>query len=108
MSTPLAIVGTGKMGSLVEQLAPEHGFEVRARFDVENIAALSRESLNGAAIAIEFTAPAAAPENLRRLAAFGVRTVCGTTGWYDHLPQVRNTVAALDTALVYAATSPSA
>ena len=49
------------MGSLVES-CPEHGFEVRARFDVENIAALSRESLNGAAIAIEFTAPAAAPK----------------------------------------------
>src|SRR5271157_4481193 len=93
MSTPLAIVGTGKMGSLVEQLAPEHGFEVRARFDVANIAALSRESLNGAAIAIEFTAPGAAPENLRRLAALGVNTVCGTTGWYDHLPEVRNAVA---------------
>ena len=102
MSTPLAIIGTGKMGSLVGQLAPEHGFEVRARFDVANIAALSRESLNGAAIAIEFTTPSAAPENLRCLAALGVNTVCGTTGWYDQLPQVRNAVAAASTALVYA------
>jgi len=102
MSTPLAIIGTGKMGRLVEQLAPEHGFEVRARFDIDNIAALSRESLNGAAVAIEFTAPDAAPENLRRLAACGVNTVCGTTGWYGHLPEVRHAVAAAGTALVYA------
>ena len=102
MSTPLAIVGTGKMGTLVEQLAPAHGFEVRSRFDVENIATLSRETLNGAAVAIEFTAPAAAPDNLRRLAACGVSTVCGTTGWYDQLPQVRNAVTAAGTALVYA------
>jgi 4-hydroxy-tetrahydrodipicolinate reductase len=102
MSTPLAIVGTGKMGRLIEQLAPEHGFEVRARFDIPNIAELSRETLNGAGVAIEFTAPSAAPENLRRLAALGVNSVCGTTGWYDHLPQVRNAFAASDTALVYA------
>jgi len=102
MSTPLAIVGAGKMGRLVEQLAPEHGFEVRARFDIDNIAALSRETLNGAATAVEFSVPAAAPENLRRLAALGVSTVCGTTGWYGHLPEVRNAVAAAGTALVYA------
>lgn len=102
MSTPLAIVGTGKMGSLVEALAPAHGFEVRARFDVANIATLSRESLNGAAIAIEFTAPAVAPENLCRLAALGVNTVCGTTGWYDHLPEVRRAVVSAGSGLVYA------
>jgi len=102
MSMPLAIVGTGKMGRLIEQLAPEHGFEVRARFDIPNIAELSRETLNGAGVAVEFTAPSAAPENLRRLAALGVNSVCGTTGWYDHLPQVRNAFAASGVALVYA------
>jgi len=99
MSMPLAIVGTGKMGRLIEQLAPEHGFEVRARFDIPNIAELSRETLNGAGVAVEFTAPSAAPENLRRLAALGVNSVCGTTGWYDHLPQVRNAFAASGVAL---------
>jgi len=102
MSTPLAIVGAGKMGRLVEQLAPAHGFEVRARFDIDNIAALSRETLNGAAIAVEFSVPAAAPENLRRLAALGVNTVCGTTGWYGHLPEVRKAFDAAGAALVYA------
>ncbi len=102
MSIPLAIVGAGKMGSLVEQLAPALGFEVRARFDVANIATLSRDSLNEAAIAIEFTTPAAAPGNLCRLAALGVNTVCGTTGWYEHLPEVRRAIASASTALVYA------
>jgi 4-hydroxy-tetrahydrodipicolinate reductase len=102
MSIPLAIVGTGKMGSLVEALAPDCGLEVRARFDLGNIATLSRESLNGASVAIEFTAPAVAPENLCRLAALGVNTVCGTTGWYDHLPEVRSAVASAGSALVYA------
>jgi len=101
MSLPLAIVGRGKMGRLVEQLAPQHGFHVVARFTSANIAALSLETLNGASTAIEFSSPAAAPENLRRLASLGVRTVCGTTGWYDHLPRVRSDVESSGSALVY-------
>lgn len=101
MSIPLAIVGCGKMGRLVEQLATEYGFEVRARFSRSNRESLSRESLQGAAVAIEFSSPAAAPENLRRLAGFGVNTVCGTTGWYDELPQIRQVVADAGAALVF-------
>ena len=103
MSTPLAVVGCGKMGRLLEQLAPEYGFEVCARFTRSNIDSISRESLRGAALAIEFTSPAAAPENLRRLAALGVNTVCGTTGWYEELPQIRQAIAGAHTALVYGA-----
>jgi 4-hydroxy-tetrahydrodipicolinate reductase len=103
MNTPLAIVGCGKMGRLVEQLAPEYGFDVRARFSRSNINSLSHESLQGAALAVEFTSPASAPGNLRRLAALGVNAVCGTTGWYDELPQIRQVIADARTALVYAA-----
>jgi 4-hydroxy-tetrahydrodipicolinate reductase len=101
MSIPLAIVGHGKMGRLVEQLAPQHGFQVVARFTSASSASLSRETLAGATIAIEFSAPAAAPGNIRRLAALGVRTVSGTTGWYEHLPQIRNVVEAANSALLY-------
>ena len=103
MSVPLAVVGAGKMGQLVEQLAPEHGFEVCAKFSRANIVSLSRETLRGAAVAIEFSSPAAASENLRKLAKLGVNTVCGTTGWYEELPQIRQTVAEAQTALVYGA-----
>jgi len=101
MSLPLAIVGHGKMGRLVEQLAPEHGFQVVARFTSANALSLSRDTIGGATTAIEFSTPAAAPENLRRLAALGVRTVSGTTGWYDHLPQIRKAVETAGSALLY-------
>jgi 4-hydroxy-tetrahydrodipicolinate reductase len=101
MSIPLAIVGHGKMGRLVEQLAPQHGFSVVARFTSADAATLSRETLAGANTAIEFSTPVSAPENLRRLAALGVRTVSGTTGWYAHLPQVRNAVESAGSALLY-------
>jgi len=103
MSVPLAIVGCGKMGRLVEQLAPEYGFGVSARFSRANITSLSRETLHGAKVAIEFTNPAAAPENVRWLATLGANTVCGTTGWYEQLPQIREAIAASGAALVYAA-----
>ena len=103
MSTPLAIVGCGKMGRLVEQLAPEYSFDVRAKFSRGNIASLSRGSLNGAAVAIEFSGPAAAIENLPKLAALGINTVCGTTGWYENLPKISQAIREAGTALVFGA-----
>jgi len=105
MSNGLAIVGYGKMGRLIEQLAPDYGFEVRAKFDARNNPqgeALSQQALCGVDAAVEFTVPAAAPENIRRLAALGVNTIAGTTGWFDELPSVREAVAKSGTGLVWA------
>ena len=103
MSTALAIVGCGKMGHLVDQLAPQFGFAVKAKFTSANISGLSAESLNGAKVAMEFTTPDAAPANLVALAAHGLSTVCGTTGWQAHLSEVRAAVETAGTALVYSA-----
>jgi len=106
MSLGLAIVGYGKMGKLIERLAPEHGFEVRAKFDGGNntqAQALSHETLRGVDVAVEFTTPHAALENIRRLAALGVNTVVGTTGWLEQLPSAREAVEQGKTGLVWAA-----
>ena len=106
MSHGLAIVGCGKMGRLIEQLAPEYGFEVRARFDARNnprAQALSHQTLRGVDAAVEFTSPDAAPENIKRLAVLGVNTIAGTTGWFDELPSVREAVAKNGSGLVWAA-----
>jgi 4-hydroxy-tetrahydrodipicolinate reductase len=105
MSLGLAIVGCGKMGRLIEQLAPAHGFEVRAKFDGRNNAraqALSHETLRGVDVAVDFTAPNAAPENIRRLAVLGINAVVGTTGWSEQLPSVREAVEQGKTGLVWA------
>ena len=104
MSLGLAIVGYGKMGHLMEELAPEYSFDVRAKFTREhNVhdAAIMQESLQDVDVAVEFTNPDAAPDNLRRLASLGLNSVCGTTGWFGHLPAVRQSVLAAGTALVY-------
>jgi len=104
MSLGLAIVGCGKMGRLIAQLAPEYGFDVRAKFSRENNlheGAIVPEFLQGVEVAVEFTTPDSAPDNLRRLAALGVSTVCGTTGWYEHWPEINESVLAAGTGLVY-------
>ncbi len=101
MSVPLAIVGYGKMGHMVEQLAREYGFEVCARLKGAEMTGVTAASLNGASVAIEFSHPASAAGNLRKLAGLGVNTVCGTTGWYAELPQVRESVTGANTGLVY-------
>lgn len=103
MSVKLAIVGYGKMGRMIEGVAEQRGHTVAARFDVENAraASLSREALGGAAVALEFTTPEAAPQNLRRLVELGVKVVVGTTGWYGQLPEIRRLVEQRGGALVY-------
>jgi 4-hydroxy-tetrahydrodipicolinate reductase len=104
MTTGLAIVGHGKMGRLIEQLAPEYGFDVRAKFTSSNnanAAALTRESLHGANAAVEFSTPNSAPANIRRLAQLGLNTVVGTTGWHADLPALRQTVTEAGTGLVW-------
>jgi len=104
MSRGLAIVGCGKMGRLIEQLAPEYGFEVRAKFGRDknlHDAAISRDSLREIDVALEFTTADSAPDNLRRLASLGINAVCGTTGWYECLPAVHESVLAAGTGLVY-------
>lgn len=102
----LAIVGYGKMGRLIEELAPEYGFEVRARFSSrENPGGegLTRESLRGAQVALEFSTPHTAAGNILRLAGLGVPCIAGSTGWLDHLPAVRRAVEESGSALIWGA-----
>jgi 4-hydroxy-tetrahydrodipicolinate reductase len=97
---PLALVGMGRMGRSLAELAPERGFDVVARLDHGQ--AITRESLRGAAVAIEFTAPGAAAANVLACAAAGCPVVVGTTGWYQDLPMVRAAVEGAGTALLHA------
>jgi 4-hydroxy-tetrahydrodipicolinate reductase len=93
MSTRLAIVGMGKMGRAIEQLATERDCEVVARLDVADTQkGITSAMLNGAQVAVEFTTPGSAAANVRGLVAAGIPTVVGTTGWYDALPEISTDV----------------
>jgi 4-hydroxy-tetrahydrodipicolinate reductase len=100
----LAIVGYGKMGRLIEQLASEYNFDVALRLNGQNNAygaSLTPEAFQHIDVAIEFSIPEAAPHNLARLAQLNKPVVTGTTGWLDHLPTVRQAVEQAETGLVW-------
>ena len=88
----LAIVGYGKMGRLVEHLAPEFGFAVPLRLDIDDNAGgagITAERFRGIDVAVEFSVPAAVVGNIERLAAIGVPVVVGTTGWLAEAARAR-------------------
>ncbi len=100
----LALVGYGKMGRLVEQFAAQHGFEVVLRLGSTGNShgrAINPETFGAIDVAIEFSTPEAAPDNLKRLAATGVQTVTGTTGWSHQLAAVTEAVQKAGTGLVW-------
>jgi len=88
--TTVALIGMGKMGRTLAALAPERGFVVVAQLDagMPNYPGVTKESLNGAQVAIEFTTPDAAVANVRACVSARCPVVVGTTGWYDDLPAV--------------------
>lgn len=100
----IAIVGYGKMGRLIEQLAPEYGCEVALTLDeFNNIdgGGITRENFKHIDAAIEFTTPHAAVENIERLAGAGVNVVVGTTGWTNEMARVKAAVEARGIGLVW-------
>jgi 4-hydroxy-tetrahydrodipicolinate reductase len=100
----LAIVGYGKMGRLVEQLAPEYGFSVGLKLDEFNnaeYAGITPENFRGVDVAVEFSIPSAAVENIERIAALGVNLVIGTTGWFGEMDRVKRVLERSGTGLVW-------
>ncbi|MCL6544028.1 MAG: dihydrodipicolinate reductase [Bryobacteraceae bacterium] len=100
----LAIVGYGKMGRLIEQLAPDYGFEVALKLDEfnnSNFEGITRQNFQGVDVAIEFSIPSAVAENVERIAALGVPLVVGTTGWLAAMDRVRAAVERHGVGLVW-------
>ncbi len=92
----LALIGYGKMGRMIDQLAPEFGFTVTARVDVNR-----DEPLDSADVAIEFSTPSAVLGNIEKLSALRIPTVIGTTGWLEHLDAARHLIEVNDSALIW-------
>jgi len=84
----LAIVGHGRMGRAVEHLALESGWRIAAILDENWHTENARSALNGASVAVEFTAPDCAPDNIRAIVQAGCPIVVGTTGWYSQLNEL--------------------
>ena len=100
----LAIVGYGKMGHLVEQLAPEYGFAVPLRLDIdenENGKGITQERFRGIDVAVDFSIPEAVLTDIERLSSVGVNAVIGTTGWTDKMDRAKAVVEKARTGLVW-------
>jgi len=100
----IAIVGYGKMGKLIDRLAPEYGAEVALKLDIDNNrdgVGITRENFAGIDAAIEFSTPETAVANIEKLAAVGVNVVVGTTGWSAEADRVKTAVERAGTALVW-------
>lgn len=97
----LAIIGPGRMGSAVAELARASGIEVVAT--VGTGTPITPQSLHHAAVAVEFTEPASAAANIRACVLAGCPVVVGTTGWYEQLPEITRFVEDNQGALLWAA-----
>lgn len=97
------VLGKGKTGSLVAEVANERGHIVRAMDINENAdaASLTAPTLAGVDAVIDFTAPEAAVENMRAVLALGGRIVVGTTGWYAQLEAMKSIAQRRNGSLLY-------
>lgn len=102
----LALIGYGKMGTLVAELAASRGLEVVDRFTGSrplNSGKATRRSLAGVDALIDFSTPEAVPDTVRAAADLGIDLAIGTTGWQGHLEEVRRLTEDAGIGLVYGA-----
>lgn len=85
----IAIIGYGRMGHEIEAIAMERGHKIVLTIDHNNQHELTKENLANVDVAIEFTTPATAFENVKTCLNAGIPIVCGTTGWIDKLNEAK-------------------
>jgi len=98
----IALIGYGKMGHAIEEIAVKKGHEIVLKINIDNVEDMTVESLQRADVAIEFTGPESAVENLQKCFEAGVPVVCGSTGWLQKWEDIKKACQEKDGALVYA------
>lgn len=85
----IALIGYGKMGKQIEQIALSRGHSIVSIIDESNVVDFDSPAFKSADVAIEFTTPTSALRNYQKCFQAGVPVVAGTTGWLEHLPEVK-------------------
>ncbi|MCB0409409.1 MAG: 4-hydroxy-tetrahydrodipicolinate reductase [Flavobacteriales bacterium] len=98
----IAIIGYGKMGKEIEQIALQRGHEVLLKITSSNLEDMSLENLQKCDVAIEFTRPDKAIENIKKCFDAHLPVVVGTTGWFEQLEEVKQLCASSNGTLLYA------
>lgn len=93
----IAIVGYGKMGKIIDQIATERGHQIVARLNETPTA----ENLNNPEVVIEFSNPEVAFQNIKNCLEQQIPVICGTTGWLDRMPEIEAIAISQNTAFLY-------
>jgi 4-hydroxy-tetrahydrodipicolinate reductase len=100
----ISLIGYGKMGREIEQISAQRNVTIKQIFTTKNNVrglGLTKQSLNGTDVCLEFTTPSACIDNIEACAEAGKNIVVGTTGWYDKLEDVKKLVKAKKIGLLY-------
>jgi 4-hydroxy-tetrahydrodipicolinate reductase len=98
----IALIGYGKMGKAIEEIALEKGHQIVLKINDENLADFTKDNAGKADVAIEFTGPHSAYGNVRQLLAWGIPVVSGSTGWIEQLDDMNAFCKANNGSFLYA------
>lgn len=98
----IALIGYGKMGKAIEEIAQQRGHQITARINEDNLGDFNATQLAGTDVAIEFTSPHSAFRNVESLLQWGIPVVCGSTGWTTQLPAIEALCRKQQGAFLYA------
>ncbi|MFT4094474.1 MAG: 4-hydroxy-tetrahydrodipicolinate reductase [Niabella sp.] len=98
----IALIGYGKMGKAIEEIALERGHNIVLKIDETNLSDFNKENIDKADVAIEFTGPHTAFENVVKLLESGVPVVSGSTGWLAKLDEVKQRCNDKNGSFIYA------
>ncbi len=97
----IALIGYGKMGKAIESIAVNKGHEIVLKIDIQNNQDFTEAAIQKADVAIEFTGPHSAFENVKKCVTWGVPVVSGSTGWLHQWDEIKNLCEAKSGTLIY-------
>ncbi|HUR65931.1 MAG TPA: dihydrodipicolinate reductase C-terminal domain-containing protein, partial [Chitinophagaceae bacterium] len=97
----IALIGYGKMGKAIEEIALQRGHQVALIIDQPNLHEFTRENMATVDAAIEFTGPHSALENIKKCLEWDVPVVCGSTGWTERLEEMKIKCADKNGSFIY-------
>ncbi len=97
----IALIGYGKMGKAIEEVALQRGHEMVIKIDQPNLHEFTKENMARAEAAIEFTSPHTAFDNVKKCLEFDVPVICGSTGWTERLEEMKNICTDKNGAFIY-------
>jgi 4-hydroxy-tetrahydrodipicolinate reductase len=98
----IALIGYGKMGKAIEEIALQRGHTIVLKIDETNLADFTKENISSASVAIEFTGPHSALENIKKTIEFNIPIISGSTGWTEKIEEINKLVSEKSGSFLYA------